>query len=40
MIDIDELKAKFLNFDFDVKEFNLEAASAALVANVSGEIRE
>tara|TARA_A100001037_G_scaffold298589_1_gene322591 strand:- start:675 stop:1118 length:444 start_codon:yes stop_codon:yes gene_type:complete len=40
LIDVDELKEKFLNFDFDIKEFNLQAGPAALVAEVSGEIRE
>ena len=39
MVDIDELKSKFLNQDFDTKEFNLDPAKIVTVAKASGETR-
>ena len=39
MVDIEELKSKFLNQDFDAKEFVLDADKIATVAKTSGETR-
>ena len=39
MVDIEDLKAKFLNQDFDSKEFILDAEKIATVARTSGETR-
>ena len=39
MVDIDELKEKFLNQDFDSKEFVLDAEKIVTVAKASGETR-
>ena len=40
MVDIEALKAQFLNLEFDVKAFEIDAQAAATVARVSGETRE
>ncbi len=40
MVDVDELKSKFLNLEFDTKDFVLEAEKLATVARASGETRE
>ena len=37
MVDIDALKAQFLNLEFDSKEFVLDADKVATVARMSGE---
>jgi len=37
MVDIDELKERFLNLEFDRKDFVLEADKVAAVARLSGE---
>jgi hypothetical protein len=37
MVDIEALKARFLNLEFDRKDFVLDAGKAATVARVSGE---
>ena len=39
MVDIEELKAKFLNQDFDTKEFKLDPQKMVTVAKASGETR-
>lgn len=39
MVDIEELKSKFLDQDFDSKEFVLDAEKIATVARASGETR-
>ena len=39
MIDIDELRASFLNHDFDRRDFELDAAKIVAVAKASGETR-
>jgi len=39
MVDIEELKSKFLNEDFDSKEFRLDPARIVTVAKASGETR-
>lgn len=39
MVDVDELKAQFLDFEFDVTRFEIDAQAAAAVARVSGETR-
>lgn len=39
MLDLDELKAKFLNLEFDSKEFTLDAERIVTVARASGETR-
>ena len=39
MVDLDELKAKFLNEDFDSKDFVLDAEKLVTVAQASGENR-
>ena len=39
MVDIEEVKTRFLNQDFDAKEFILDADKIATVARVSGETR-
>ena len=39
MVDIEELKAQFLDNDFDSKEFVLDAAKIVTVAKASGETR-
>lgn len=38
-VDIEELKQKFLNTDFDSRTFNLEAEKMVAVARLSGETR-
>ena len=40
MVDVEELKAQFLNFEFDTKDFELDADKLATVARTSGETRE
>ena len=37
MVDIEELKAEFLNLEFDTKEFTLDADKVVTVAKMSGE---
>ena len=37
MVDIDELKSRFLNLEFDTKEFTLDRDRVVTVAKVSGE---
>ncbi len=37
MLDVEELKEKFLNLEFDTKEFSLDADKVATVAKMSGE---
>ena len=37
MIDIDELKSRFLNLEFDTKDFHLDADKVIAVATASGE---
>ena len=37
MVDIEELKAEFLNLEFDTKEFSLDADKVVTVAKMSGE---
>lgn len=37
MLDVDELKSRFLNLEFDRKDFVLDADKAATVARLSGE---
>ena len=39
MLDIDGLKARFLNLEFDSKDFVIEEANALTVARMSGETR-
>ena len=39
MVDIEELKAQFLDFEFDVTAFEIDAQAAARVAKVAGETR-
>jgi hypothetical protein len=39
MLDIEELKSKFLNLEFDRKDFVLDAAKVAAVARLTGEPR-
>ncbi len=39
MVDIEDLKARFLNQDFDAKEFVLDADKIVTVARASGETR-
>ena len=39
MVDIEELKSKFLNLDFDTKEFTLDPQRIVTVAKASGETR-
>ncbi len=39
MVDIEDLKSKFLNQDFDAKEFVLDAEKIVTVAKASGETR-
>jgi acyl dehydratase len=39
MVDIEELKSKFLNEDFDSKEFTLDPSRIVTVAKASGETR-
>lgn len=39
MVDVDALKAQFLDLEFDTKSFVLDAEKAAVVARVSGETR-
>jgi acyl dehydratase len=39
MVDIEELKTKFLNQDFDSKEFSLDPQKIVTVAKASGETR-
>ena len=38
--DVEELKSKFLNLEFDTKDFVLDAGKLAAVAGASGETRE
>ena len=40
MVNVEELQAQFLNFEFDVTVFEIDAAAAAAVAKVSGETRQ
>jgi hypothetical protein len=40
MVDIEELKAGFLNEEFDTREFTLDPAKIVTVAKASGETRE
>lgn len=37
MVDIEELKAEFLNLEFDTKEFSLDVDKVVTVAKMSGE---
>ncbi len=37
MLDVEELKEKFLNLEFDTKEFELDADKVVIVAKMSGE---
>lgn len=39
MVDVDELKAKFLDLEFDTRDFILDAEKLATVARTSGETR-
>jgi hypothetical protein len=39
VVDIEELKSKFLDLDFDTTEFQIEPDSAIAIAQVSGESR-
>jgi len=39
MLDIDELKARFLNLEFDSRDFVIRAENALTVARMSGETR-
>lgn len=39
MVDIEELKSRYLNLEFSRREFSIEAEKSAVVARVSGETR-
>jgi hypothetical protein len=39
LVDVDELKTQFLDFEFDVAALEIDAQAAAKVARVSGEAR-
>lgn len=39
MVDLEDLKAEFLNLEFDVKDFELDPQAAVRVAKVTGETR-
>jgi hypothetical protein len=39
LVDVDELKTQFLDFEFDVAALEIDAQAAAKVARVSGETR-